>query len=119
MPAHVPAFFYVPVSAGRQRTMTDFHSNHVLATTAHPAQIFMPSSIPAIWCGLALLALAAVALVPIGEHFTRLYVAADPWQAAESGCRHAIRAPRSRDDRIRPEGNIGKISRAQKKTRVA
>jgi uncharacterized membrane protein YccF (DUF307 family) len=39
----------------------------------------MPSTIPAIWWGLALLALAAVALVPIGERLTRRYVAADPW----------------------------------------
>jgi len=39
----------------------------------------MPSTIPAIWWGLVLLALVAVALVPIGNYFTRLYVAADPW----------------------------------------
>ncbi|CAB3904385.1 hypothetical protein LMG26858_04403 [Achromobacter anxifer] len=39
----------------------------------------MPSTIPAIWWGLALLALVAVALVPIGHNFTRRYVAADPW----------------------------------------
>lgn len=48
-------------------------------TTAHSAQIPMPSTIPAIWWGLALLALVAVALVPIGNYFTRRYVAADPW----------------------------------------
>ncbi|WP_278484065.1 hypothetical protein [Achromobacter insolitus] len=39
----------------------------------------MPTTIPAIWWGLALLALVAVALVPIGNHFIRRYVAADPW----------------------------------------
>ncbi|MDF8360192.1 hypothetical protein [Achromobacter anxifer] len=39
----------------------------------------MPSTIPAIWWGLALLALVAVALVPIGNYFIRRYVAADPW----------------------------------------
>lgn len=39
----------------------------------------MPSTIPAIWWGLALLALAAVALVPACEYLNRRYVAADPW----------------------------------------
>ncbi|WP_262984222.1 hypothetical protein [Achromobacter spanius] len=41
----------------------------------------MPSTIPAIWSGLALLALAAVALVPACEYLNRRYVAADPWKA--------------------------------------
>lgn len=41
----------------------------------------MPSTIPAIWWGLALLALAAVALVPACEYLNRRYVAADPWEA--------------------------------------
>ena len=41
----------------------------------------MPSTIPAFWWGLALLALVAAALVPIGEHFARRYVAADPWSS--------------------------------------
>ncbi|QKQ51093.1 hypothetical protein [Achromobacter denitrificans] len=31
----------------------------------------MPSTIPAIWWGLALLALVAVALVPIGDYLSR------------------------------------------------
>jgi hypothetical protein len=41
----------------------------------------MPSTIPAFWWGLALLALAAVALVPACEYLNRRYVAADPWEA--------------------------------------
>jgi hypothetical protein len=45
------------------------------------APIPMPSTIPAIWAGLALLALAAVALVPACEYLNRRYVAADPWKA--------------------------------------
>ncbi|MFY2030262.1 hypothetical protein [Achromobacter dolens] len=43
----------------------------------------MPSTIPAIWWGLALLALVAVALVPIGNYFIRRYVAAAPWSATQ------------------------------------
>jgi len=43
------------------------------------AQIPMTSTIPAFWWGLALLALVAVALVPIGNYLIRRYVAADPW----------------------------------------
>ncbi|WP_164741229.1 hypothetical protein [Achromobacter spanius] len=43
----------------------------------------MPSTIPAIWWGLALLALAAVALAPFGEYLNRRYVAADPWNRNE------------------------------------
>ncbi|MGZ0107201.1 hypothetical protein [Achromobacter xylosoxidans] len=39
----------------------------------------MTSTIPAFWWGLALLALVAVALVPICNYFIRRYVAADPW----------------------------------------
>lgn len=46
------------------------------------AQTPMPSTIPAIWWGLALLALAAVALVPACEYLNRRYVAADPWKEA-------------------------------------
>lgn len=41
----------------------------------------MPTTIPAIWWGLALLALAAVALAPFCEYLNRRYVAADPWEA--------------------------------------
>lgn len=46
------------------------------------AYVPMPSTIPAIWWGLALLALAAVALVPFCEYLNRRYVAADPWKAS-------------------------------------
>jgi hypothetical protein len=42
----------------------------------------MPSTILAIWWGLALLALVALALVPACEYFNRRYVAADPWRAS-------------------------------------
>lgn len=71
----------------RHRRESDFRSIPLAAfpvcspkpTTARSAQIPMPSTIPAIWWGLALLALVAVALVPIGNYFTRRYVAADPW----------------------------------------
>lgn len=41
----------------------------------------MPSTIPAIWWGLALLALAAVVLAPAFDYLNRRYVAADPWEA--------------------------------------
>ena len=45
------------------------------------AQIPMPPTIPAIWWGLALFALEAMALVPACEYLNRRYVAADPWKA--------------------------------------
>ena len=38
-----------------------------------------PQPSHAIWWGLALLALVAVARVPIGDYFTRRHAAADPW----------------------------------------
>ena len=81
--------------AGRRRFVSgaknDFHLGSELIgpsgllSKAHHrafAQITMPSTIPAIWWGLALLALAAVALVPACEYLNRRYVAADPWKAS-------------------------------------
>ena len=64
-------------------TFWDYRATGLLSKTHHRAfaHIPMPSTIPAIWSGLALLALAAVALVPACEYLNRRYVAADPWKA--------------------------------------
>lgn len=64
-------------------TFWDYRATGPLSKAHHRAfaQIPMPTTIPAIWWGLALLALAAVALAPFCEYLNRRYVAADPWEA--------------------------------------
>jgi hypothetical protein len=63
---------------GKNRATGPLSEAHHRAFTHLP----MPSTIPAIWWGLALLALVALALVPACEYFNRRYVAADPWKAS-------------------------------------
>lgn len=47
----------------------------------------MPSTIPAIWWGLALLALAAVALPPVCEYFIRRKIEDGKWLEDREYCK--------------------------------